>query len=105
MKWSNIRLGDVATFVNGYPFKPTEWEEKGLDIIRIQNLTRSGSECNYYSGVLPDKYKVVKGDILISWSATLDIFVWDGREAWLNQHIFKVVFDKIEIDRNYFIHV
>jgi type I restriction enzyme S subunit len=104
MKWSSIRLGDVANFVNGYPFKPSDWEENGLEIIRIQNLTRSGSDCNYYCGTLPDKYKVIRGDILISWSATLDIFVWSGEEAWLNQHIFKVVFDKIEIDKNYFIY-
>jgi type I restriction enzyme S subunit len=27
----------------------------------------------------------------VSWSATLDAFVWRGEEALLNQHIFKVV--------------
>jgi type I restriction enzyme S subunit len=33
---------------------------------------------------------VQEGDILVSWSATLDVFIWDGPEAVLNQHIFKV---------------
>ena len=28
--------------------------------------------------------------MLFSWSATLDAFIWEGDEAWLNQHIFKV---------------
>ncbi len=104
MSWKTVRLGDVATFVNGYAFKPSDWSEAGLEIIRIQNLTKGSSETNFFKGSIPEKYKVVYGDILISWSATLDIFVWNGTDAWLNQHIFKVVFDKVEIDKNYFIY-
>jgi len=105
MRWEIVNLGDVATFINGYPFKPTEWATEGLEIIRIQNLTKGSSETNYFKGAVPEKYKIVKGDILISWSATLDIFVWNGNDAWLNQHIIKVVFDKIEIDRQFFIYL
>jgi type I restriction enzyme S subunit len=104
MIWKTARLGDVATFVNGYAFKPSDWSDAGLEIIRIQNLTKGSSETNFFKGSIPEKYKVVNGDILISWSATLDIFVWNGTDAWLNQHIFKVVFDKVEIDKNYFIY-
>jgi type I restriction enzyme S subunit len=104
MSWEMVKLGDVATFVNGYAFKPSDWSGNGLEIIRIQNLTKGSSETNYFKGLIPEKYKVVKDDILISWSATIDIFVWSGCDAWLNQHIFKVVFDKIEINRNYFIY-
>ncbi len=104
MSWKTVRLGDVATFANGYAFKPSDWSETGLEIIRIQNLTKGSSETNFFKGSIPEKYKVVYGDILISWSATLDIFVWNGTDAWLNQHIFKVVFDKVEIDKNYFIY-
>lgn len=98
-----VRLGDVATFVNGYAFKPSDWSNEGLEIIRIQNLTKSSSEANYYSGTIAEKYKVEYGDVLISWSATLGIFQWKGKTSWLNQHIFKVVFDKKEVDKNYFI--
>lgn len=105
MSWAIVNLGDVATFLNGYPFKPTEWATEGLEIIRIQNLTKGSSETNYFKGEAPAKYKIVKGDILISWSATLDIFVWDGNDAWLNQHIFKVVFDKIQINKQFFIYL
>lgn len=101
--WQKKRLGDIATFVNGYPFKPSEWSLDGLEIIRIQNLTKSSKECNYYKGELNPKYKVLYGDILISWSATLGIFEWKGKEAWLNQHIFKVDFNKDPIDKKFFI--
>ncbi len=104
MSWNRVKLGNIATFVNGYAFKPSDWSDNGLEIIRIQNLTKGSSETNYFNGKIPEKYKVIKGDILISWSATLDIFVWGGNDAWLNQHIFKVVFDKVEIDKQYFIY-
>lgn len=105
MSWEKVRLGDLATFVNGYAFKPTDWSDHGLEIIRIQNLTKSGAKANYFSDNISDKYKVVKGDILISWSATLGVFEWKGADAWLNQHIFKVVFDKEEIDKSFFVYL
>lgn len=105
MSWGKVNLGDLATFVNGYPFKPSDWSDEGMEIIRIQNLTKGSAETNYYKGQIPEKYKIKNGDILISWSATLDIFVWAGKDAWLNQHIFKVVFDKKEIDRNFFVYL
>ncbi|MFT7381200.1 MAG: type I restriction enzyme S subunit [Roseivirga sp.] len=100
--WKEINLGDAATFVNGYPFKPSDWSIKGDEIIRIQNLTKSSKEANYFEGEIAEKYKVRKGDLLISWSATLGIYEWEGEDAWLNQHIFKVVFNKKEFDKNFF---
>ena len=103
MKWEMVKLGDMATFINGYPFKPSDWATSGKEIIRIQNLTKSSGESNYFQGEIPSKYKVKKGDILISWSATLDIFEWTGEDAWLNQHIFKVQFDKLDVDQKFFV--
>ena len=41
---------------------------------------------------------------MISWSASLGIYVWTGERAVLNQHIFKVVFDKCEVDNSFFVH-
>lgn len=105
MSWEKVNLGDLATFINGFPFKPSDWSAEGVEIIRIQNLTKGSSETNYYKGEIHEKYKIRKDDILISWSATLDIFVWEGNDAWLNQHIFKVVFNKKDIDRNFFVYL
>ena len=39
---------------------------------------------------------------MISWSATLGVFVWNGPKALLNQHIFKVYFDKTDVNPTYF---
>jgi type I restriction enzyme S subunit len=101
-EWKNIELGETASFINGYAFKPSQWESSGSEIIRIQNLTKSSKESNYFNGSIPEKYKVSKGDLLISWSATLGVYEWKKDDAWLNQHIFKVVFDKKEVDKNFF---
>lgn len=100
-----ILLKEVATFLNGYAFKPSDWSKEGLPIIRIQNLTGTNKEFNYYNGDYNEKYIIKDGDILISWSASLGIFLWKNMTGILNQHIFKVIFDKnIEIDKIYFLH-
>lgn len=98
------RLGDVATYINGYAFKPSDWSDTGVPIIRIQDLTGNSYQANRYSGQYAKKYEVLPGDVLISWSASLGVYVWTGEKAVLNQHIFKVVFDKCEIDKSFFVH-
>ena len=84
-------LGDVADYINGRAFKPTEWESTGKPIIRIQNLTNSSTEVNRTTGTFEDKYLVRSGDLLFAWSASLGAYIWDGENGWLNQHIFKVI--------------
>ena len=88
--WEVVTLGDLADYINGYAFKPQQWETVGRPIIRIQNLTGSSDTVNYFSGELDNRYFIESDDLLISWSASLDAYIWQGDEAWLNQHIFKV---------------
>ena len=98
------RLGDIATYVNGYAFKPTDWSDNGVPIIRIQDLTGSSYQSNRYNGEYALKYEVNCGDVLISWSASLGVYIWSGEKAVLNQHIFKVVFDKVKVNKSFFVH-
>lgn len=89
--WTWATLGDVAEYTNGRGFKKSEWGTTGRPIIRIQNLTGSGSAYNYYSGVVSPKHLVKTNDLLVSWAATLSVHRWaEAREGALNQHIFKV---------------
>lgn len=99
-----IKLGDVATYINGYAFKPEDRGEVGLPIIRIQDLTGNAYDLGFYDGEYPEKIEINDGDVLISWSASLGVYVWNRGRALLNQHIFKVVFDKVDIDKNYFVY-
>lgn len=105
MNVDNKRLGDIATYINGYAFKPEQWDTNGKPIIRIQNLNNNLAEFNYYNGDINEKYIVNKGDILISWSASIGVYEWQNEEALLNQHIFKVDFNKININKQYFKYV
>ena len=101
--WKYQKLGGVATFINGYPFKPSEWGDEGRPIIRIQNLNNSSAPFNSFNGTILDKYIVRKGDVLISWSGTLGVYEWEkDSDALLNQHIFKVVFNKASINKSFF---
>jgi len=84
-------LGEIADYLNGRAFKPIEWEESGEPIIRIQNLNKDTAQFNYTKQKFEDRFKVKKGDLLFAWSASLGVYFWNGENAWLNQHIFKVV--------------
>lgn len=97
------RLGDLATYINGYAFKPADWGDTGLPIIRIQDLTGNSYQLNRYDGGYPERIEVNDGDVLISWSASLGVYVWQRGKALLNQHIFKVVFDKLPVNKDYFV--
>lgn len=98
------KLGDIATYINGYAFKPSDWSTEGLPIIRIQDLTGSSYKTNKYNGDYDKKYEVNNGDILISWSASLGVFVWKNDKSVLNQHIFKVIFNKKVVDKDFFVY-
>ena len=89
--WRHATLGDIAEYLNGAAFKPTDWGTTGRPIIRIQNLTDLDKPLNRTTRIVPERLLVRNGDILVSWSATLDTFIWNRGEAWLNQHIFKVI--------------
>ena len=98
------KLGDIATYINGYAFKPSDWSTEGLPIIRIQDLTGSSYKTNKYNGDYDKKYEVNNGDILISWSDSLGVFVWKNDKSVLNQHIFKVIFNKKVVDKDFFVY-
>lgn len=97
------RLGDIATYINGYAFKPEDRGSTGFPIIRIQDLTGNAYDLGFYDGKYPEKIEINDGDVLISWSASLGVYIWNRGKGLLNQHIFKVVFDKCEVNKQYFV--
>lgn len=98
------RLGDIATYINGYPFKPEDRGTTGLPIIRIQDLTGNAYDLGFYDGNYPERIEINDGDVLISWSASLGVYIWNKGKALLNQHIFKVAFDKCAVNKQYFVY-
>lgn len=88
--WERRSLTDLAQYINGYAFKPDDWEKEGLPIIRIEQLKNPDSICDYYSGKIPDFNIIDNGDLIFSWSASLFLRFWNNGRAALNQHLFKV---------------
>jgi len=99
--WVAGRVNDTGLYINGLAFKPADWKQSGIPIIRIQNLTNPTKEFNYAEGDFPDEVMVRDGDLLVSWSATLEAFKWNRGEAVLNQHIFRVIPVKGLADRGF----
>ncbi len=89
--YPTYKLGEVADYINGRAFKPSEWKENGLPIVRIQNLNDESAVYHYSDVEHEEKYLLHDGDLLFAWAASLGTYIWNGGEAWLNQHIFKVL--------------
>ena len=103
--WVWARVGDICDAVNGRAFKPSEWMEAGMPIIRIQNLKDPSVKFNYYPGQVDNKFDVNEGDLLFAWSGTpgtsFGAHLWRGPKALLNQHIFNIHFNRTEINPRY----
>ena len=89
--WCKTQLKYIADYVNGRAFKPEEWETNGLPIVRIQNLNDETAPYNKSSKSYEEKYLIHKGDLLFAWAASLGTYIWEKGDAWLNQHIFKII--------------
>jgi type I restriction enzyme S subunit len=104
--WLAVPIGRLCSLNNGRAFKPTEWSKKGLPIVRIQNLNDPEAKFNHYSGEFGDRYHLKGGELLFAWSGTpgtsFGAHVWRGKEALLNQHIFRVDFDEKVIEKRFF---
>lgn len=90
--WEVSSLVDVATFTNGIACqKFPAGDGKSLKVIKIKEM-RDGFTSNSDSVTVdvPQSVKVENGDILFSWSASLEVMLWAGGSGALNQHIFKV---------------
>jgi type I restriction enzyme S subunit len=61
-------------------------------IIRIAELNSGPAGSTIYNDVKADlDNTVLPGDLLFSWSGSLDVYRWHRNEALVNQHIFKVI--------------
>lgn len=91
-EWSVGTLLDIADYANGLPcqkFRPTG--EEFLRVIKIREMNEGFSaNTEFVRTDIPEKAIIENGDVLFSWSASLDVKIWTGGKGALNQHIFKV---------------
>ena len=90
--WKVRSLDEIGHFLNGLALqKYPPVDELGLPVIKIAQL-RAGNAtgADRASADLDANYIVKDGDILFSWSGSLECVLWVGGEGALNQHLFKV---------------
>ncbi len=92
-RWTIRSLDSFATYLNGLALQkfPPESEIEYLPVIKIAQL-RAGSTAgsDRASAHLKPEYVVHDGDVLFSWSGSLEVEFWCGGDGALNQHLFKV---------------
>ena len=92
-EWEVGNLYSIADFVNGLAcqkYRPKDGDP-GLPVIKIKEMHDGiTADTEKVSANIPGKNKVMDGDVLFSWSATLEVMYWFGGNGGLNQHIFKV---------------
>lgn len=84
-------LWHLASYINGRAFKPEEFSDTGIPVIRIRQLLDPSAEVNRFAGPVEKKHIIDSGDLIFSWSGSLAVRVWNRGNAALNQHLFKVV--------------
>lgn len=91
--WDEKGLDEIATFLNGLPCQkfPPDTSTEPLPVIKIKEL-RTGitADSDLATSKVPPDYIVDDGDILFSWSGSLEIVIWSFGKGVLNQHLFKV---------------
>jgi type I restriction enzyme, S subunit len=100
-----VEFGAICDLQNGRAFKPIEWTDTGVPIIRIQNLNDESKPFNYCDSEVEDKFHVKNNDLLFSWSGTpgtsFGAFFWNRGFAYLNQHIFNVKVNSYSTNKSY----
>ena len=103
--WEIKTLLDIATFVNGLAcqkFRP-KVDEESYRVIKIREMGTGFTENSEFVSInIPEKVVIYNGDVLFSWSATLDVKIWTGGTGALNQHIFKITSKKYPKSYYYF---
>ena len=91
--WEIDNLYRIADFTNGLAcqkYRPITEKEK-LPVIKIREMHDGvTADTEFVKSDIPEKVIVNPGDLLFSWSASLEVMMWNGVKGGLNQHIFKV---------------
>jgi type I restriction enzyme S subunit len=90
--WEVSSLDKTAHYLNGLAlqkFPPSDGAT--LPVLKIAQLRKGDSVgADRCSAGLPPGYIVQDGDVLFSWSGSLEVELWCGGPGALNQHLFKV---------------
>ena len=109
--WCECKLSDVCVFDNGYAFSSDNYNNCGIPLIRISNITNTGSidlsSCVFIQDVPSNKFIVKSGDLLIAMSGAttgkMGVYLYE-EDALLNQRVgnLKCTDAMLQQYRNYY---
>jgi type I restriction enzyme S subunit len=95
--WTQKGLDEIADFLNGLALQkyPPKSEADVLPVIKIREL-KAGitDQTDKANKEIASEYIVDDGDVLFSWSGSLEVVLWCYGKGALNQHLFKVTSKK-----------
>jgi type I restriction enzyme S subunit len=117
-EWETCLLSDVTKYIKGYAFKSEDYQDNGVRIIRVSDLSsdriKNDVEKVYIDEIkskIYDKYKLRKGNIVVTTVGSKPemlesavgrgIFICNANEGLLNQNMLK--FENIKNVDNGFI--
>ncbi|MFA6425532.1 MAG: restriction endonuclease subunit S [Phycisphaerae bacterium] len=95
--WRKKGIDEIADFLNGLALQkyPPKNKADVLPVIKIREL-KAGitDQSDKASKQINSKYIVNDGDILFSWSGSLEVVLWCYGKGALNQHLFKATSER-----------
>ncbi len=93
-KWGRVRLKEVATILNGFPFESGRFKKSGgTPLIRIRDILPGRTE-TFYDGAFDSAFLVQRGEILVGMDGDFHCEPWTGDPALLNQRVCKITPDE-----------
>ena len=100
--WRWTYLIDLAEILYGFPFNSEKFNETniGMPLIRIRDIN-NGYSNTYTDEVCEERYRIVKGDMLVGMDGNFQVSYWNSQDAWLNQRVCKITANNQVLIQNY----
>ena len=111
--WKIGTIGDYAKLKSGFAFKNSWWQNDGIPVIKIQNISSGNLNLEQCSFVSEDKYNIAEnfrvngGDLLITLTGSLGKFTIVpklDKDALVNQRVGKFFLDEEPVKKLPFLY-
>jgi len=104
-KWERVRLKEIATILNGYPFESGRFKKSGgTPLIRIRDILPGKTE-TFYEGEFDSAFLVKRGEILVGMDGDFHCEPWTGEPGLLNQRVCKITPDETRYAKQFLRYV
>ena len=102
--WARVRLADVCSILNGFPFSSKRFKPTGgTPLIRIRDVLRGRTETHFVGEYEPE-FLVQQGELVVGMDGDFNSSLWAGERALLNQRVCKLTPDERFYDLRLLVH-